>query len=77
MIPKMDRKWSPTANDPQTANDHQNGPQMIPDRKWSPKWTTNDPPEMDGMEWIFLTEQNEWKSAKGNWHFFFLPIKLT
>ena len=27
MIPKLDRKWSPTANDPQT------GPQMIPVKK--------------------------------------------
>ena len=32
-----DRKWSPTGNDPQI------GPQMIPDRKWSPDWTANDP----------------------------------
>ena len=31
------RKWSPTANDPQI------GPQMIPNRKWSPMWTANDP----------------------------------
>ena len=29
------RKWSPTVNDPETANDPQNGPQMILDRKWS------------------------------------------
>ena len=27
------RKWSPTANDPQTANAPQNGPEMILDRK--------------------------------------------
>ena len=27
------RKWSPTANDPETANDPQNGPQMIPKEK--------------------------------------------
>ena len=27
MIPKLDRKWSPTANDPHT------GPQMIPVKK--------------------------------------------
>ena len=26
-----------TANDPETANDPQNGPQMILDRKWSQK----------------------------------------
>ena len=37
------RKWSPTANDPETANDPQNGPQMILDRKWSPTLTANDP----------------------------------
>ena len=38
------RKWSPTANDPQTGNDPQIGPQMIPglDRKWSSRkmWMT-------------------------------------
>ena len=37
------RKWSPTTNDPETANDPQNGPQMILDRKWSLKSTANDP----------------------------------
>ena len=36
------RKWSPTANDPETANDPQNGPQMILDRKWSRKKIRND-----------------------------------
>ena len=35
--PVQYRKWSPSANDPETANDPQNGPQMILDRKWSPK----------------------------------------
>ena len=37
------RKWSPTANDPQTGNDPQIGPQMIPDvdRKWSQRKTRN------------------------------------
>ena len=29
-------KWSPTANDPQPGNDPQIGPQLIPNRKWSP-----------------------------------------
>ena len=29
------RKWSPAANDPETANDPQNELQMILDRKWS------------------------------------------
>lgn len=28
------------ANDPRTANDPQIGPQMIPERKWSPYWTS-------------------------------------
>ena len=46
------RKWSPTANDPETANDLQNGPQIILDRKWSLKSTTNDPVKTWGMEWI-------------------------
>ena len=33
-----------TANDPETANDPQNGPQVIPkvDRKWSRKKNRND-----------------------------------
>ena len=36
-------KWSPTANDPETAIDPQNGPQVIPkvDRKWSRKKNMN------------------------------------
>ena len=48
----QDRKWSRTANDPQI------GSQMIPDRKWSPYWTKNDPDQkirngMDGrIGWI-------------------------
>ena len=37
------RKWIPTTNDPDTANDPQNWPQMILDRKRSPKSTANDP----------------------------------
>ena len=45
------RKWSPTANDPETASDPQNGPQMILDRKWSPKSTANDPERKIGMTW--------------------------
>ena len=48
------RKWSPTANDPETTNDPQNGPQMILDRKWSLKSTANDPVKTWGMEWIFM-----------------------
>ena len=43
------RKWFPTANDPETTNDSQNGPQMILDRKWSPKLTANDPERKIGM----------------------------
>ena len=38
-----------TANDPETTNDPQNGPQMILDRKWSPKSTANDPERKIGM----------------------------
>ena len=32
-----------TTNDPETANDPQNGLQMILNGKWSPKSTANDP----------------------------------
>ena len=39
-----------TVNGPQTENDHQNGPQMILDRKWSPLSTANDP-ERKIREW--------------------------
>ena len=38
------RKWPPT------ANDAQNGPQIILDRKWSPNWTANDP-KIIGTAW--------------------------
>ena len=50
------RKWSPTANDPQTGNDPQIEPQMIPNRKWSPMWTANDPHRKitNGMDFGFL-----------------------
>ena len=47
-----------SVNDPRSANDPQIGPQMIPDRKWSPYWTANDPDQkikndMDGrIGWI-------------------------
>ena len=41
-----------TANDPKTANDLQNGPQMILDRKWSPESTANDPVKNWGWKWI-------------------------
>ena len=34
-----------------TANDPQNGPQMILYRKWSPKSTANDPERKIGMMW--------------------------
>ena len=40
-----------TANDPETGNDPQNGPQMILNRKWSPKSTTNDPERKIGKAW--------------------------
>ena len=47
------RKWSPTANDPQTGNDPQIGPQMIPNRKSSPmsvehKWSPQENKEWHG-----------------------------
>ena len=49
------RKWSPTADDPQTRNDPQIGLQMIPNRKWSPMWTATDPVGKRGMAWnLFL-----------------------
>ena len=53
-----------TANDPETANDPQNGPQMILDRKWSPKLTANDPVKTWGMEWIlwdWLQKKTDYK----------------
>ena len=58
------RKWSPTANDPETANYPQNGPQMILDRKWSLKSTANDPVKTWGMEWIlwdWLQKRTDYK----------------
>ena len=75
-VPQMipNRKWSPTANDPETANDPQNGPQMILDGKWSPKLTANDPVETWGMEWIlwdWLQKRTDYK--KGT--FFSRPLK--
>ena len=62
--PVQYRKWSPTANDPETANDPQNGPQMILDRKWSLKSTANDPVKSWGMEWIlwdWLQKRTDYK----------------
>ena len=58
------RKWSPTANDAETANYLQNGPQIILDRKWSLKSTTNDPVKTWGMEWIlwdWLQKRTDYK----------------
>ena len=58
------RKWSPTASHPETANDPQNGPQMILDRKWSLKSTANDPVKTRGMEWIlwdWLQKRTDYK----------------
>ena len=48
------RKWSPTANDPETANDPQNGPQMILDRKWSRENLRN------GMDFMGLITKKDW-----------------
>ena len=64
LTPVQYRKWSPTVNDPETANDPQNGPQMILDRKWSLKSTTNDPVKTWGMEWIlweWLQKRTDYK----------------
>ena len=47
-----------------TANDPQNGPQMILDRKWSLKATANDPVKTWGMEWIlwdWLQKRTDYK----------------
>ena len=55
---------TPTANDPETANDPQNGPQMILDLKWSLKSTANDPVKTWGMEWIlwdWLQKRTDYK----------------
>ena len=51
------RKWSPTTNDPQTGNDPQIGPQMIPDadRKWSRRKTRNAIEFVPSVEFQFLT----------------------
>ena len=50
------RKWSPTANDPQTGNDPQIGSQMIPSRKMIPdvdhKWSRRK--TRNGKEFDFL-----------------------
>ena len=66
------RNWSPTAavNDPQTANDPQTGPQMIPNRKWSPMWTANDRIVKRGTAWsyylftYFLTSKDKLNKCK-------------
>ena len=60
------RNWSPAANDPETANDPQNGPQMILDCKWSLKSTANDPVKTWGMEWIlwdWLQKRTDYKKG--------------
>ena len=47
-----------------TANDPQNGPQMILDRKWSLNSTANDPVKTWGMEWIlwdWLQKRTDYK----------------
>ena len=51
------RKCSPTVNDPETANDPQNGPQMTSTAGWSPKSTANDPGRenlKNGMDFMVL-----------------------
>ena len=42
-LPRKAKILYSAANDPQTGNDPQIGPQMIPTRKSSPMWTANDP----------------------------------
>ena len=42
-----------TANDTQTENDPQNGPQMILVRKWSLLSTANDPVKSGGMDFKY------------------------
>ena len=42
----------PRANDPQTANDPQNGPEMILDRKYFAFLTASDPVKSRGTEMI-------------------------
>ena len=46
------RKWSPIINDPLAANDPQNGPQMILDRKWSRDENQNG---LESSYWIILS----------------------
>ena len=61
------RRWRVlygSANDPRTANDP--GPQMIPDRKWSPNWTANDP----GPEMIPILDRKWSRSKDKEWHGF-------
>ena len=43
------------ANDPQAENDPQIGPQMIPNRKWSPIRTANDPAGKRGKAWSLVS----------------------
>ena len=43
------------ANDPQTGNDPQIGPQMIPNRKRSPMWTASDPAGKGRMAWSLVS----------------------
>ena len=60
------RKWSPTTNDPETANDPQNGPQMILDRKWSRKNLRN------GMDFMGLITKKDWLQKR---NLFLSPFK--
>ena len=45
----------PKANYPQTGNDPQIGPQMIPNHKWSLMLTSNDPTSKGGMAWSLVS----------------------
>ena len=61
------RKWSVYCTSPQIIP----GPQMIPDRKWSPNWTANDPgpqviPILD-RKWS-RPKNKEWHGLILKWH---------
>ena len=60
------RKWSPIVNDPLAANDPQNGPQMILDRKWSREENQNG---LESSYWIILSRLLSPKKKKylSNW----------
>ena len=61
-----------------TANDPQNGSQMILDRKWLPTWTANDLVKNWGMEWTLVgwgCLQRNFGGKKGTFPFRLLKIR--